>query len=195
MKITVARLYPRFVDAAGAVDALVAAGIPAADMRLVVNNAGNPFLEQDGATPERIEEATAPTSVDGAAAGAGAGAVAGGGIALLASLGLVVAPALAPLVAAGALAAAATGAAAGAAAGAAVGGLVDALLPSGLPQDRVDLFAEGLRRGAALVSVRADPEEAEEVAAILDRHGSVDPAVYTRVEDEVRGRPGPPSQA
>jgi hypothetical protein len=89
----------------------------------------------------------------------------------LAGLGLLAIPGVGPVVAAGWLVALAVGAAGGAAAGGLLGGLVG----SGISKEHAEVYAEGIRRGGTLVSVRAAEEQVARVESILDRN-AVDPA-------------------
>jgi hypothetical protein len=100
------------------------------------------------------------------------GALAGGGAGVLAGLGMLAIPGVGPVVAAGWLVALAAGAVGGAAAGGLLGGLVG----SGISKEHAEVYAEGVRCGGTLVSVRADEDDQARVEAILDR-GAVDPAV------------------
>lgn len=75
-------------------------------------------------------------------------------------------PGVGPVVAAGWLVAALTGAAVGGA----TGGLIGALSQqAGISDEEANLYAEGLRRGGALVSAKVDDGEAGRVQAIMDR--------------------------
>ena len=74
------------------------------------------------------------------------------------------------MVAAGALAATL----AGAGVGAAVGGLVGALVEAGIPREHADIYAEAVRRGGTLVTVRTDDAFSDRVSDILNRHSPVD---------------------
>jgi hypothetical protein len=158
---TLSALYDAYGDAAGAVGDLEAAGISTADISVLVNN-------QHG----HSETSNAGT---GAEAGAGVGAVVGGGAGVLAGLGMLAIPGIGPVVAAGWLIAALAGAAAGAGVGAAAGGIVGSMTTSGVPEDHAQVFAEGVRRGGALVSVRAQPDKVELIRSVLNRHSPVDP--------------------
>jgi hypothetical protein len=159
---TVARLYDNYDDAAIAVRALDAAGVPADDVSLVANNAGDRIVtHKDG-------NEAAP----GAEIGAGVGAVAGGGAGVLAGLGMLAIPGVGPVVAAGWLVALAVGAVGGAAAGGILGGLVG----SGISKEHAEVYAEGVRRGGTLVSVRTTDDEAARVETILDTN-AVNPDV------------------
>jgi hypothetical protein len=114
---------------------------------------------------------TGDTEADtGAGTGATLGTVLGGGAGLLAGLGALAIPGVGPLVAAGWLVAAVTGAGAGAAAG----GLLGALVGSGVDEKDAHVYAEGVRRGGTLLSVRAEEARLQQAEAILARHQTVD---------------------
>lgn len=159
-------LFEDYEAAAGAVDRLEAAGIPHSEISIISNR-------PDAAAPPPPPGAavTRPSDpTDGAGTGATVGTVLGGGAGLLAGLGLLAIPGLGPVVAAGWLVAAVTGAGVGAAAGGLIGGLTAA----GLSADEAETYAEGVRRGGTLVTVRADESRADGVLAILDHAGSID---------------------
>jgi hypothetical protein len=63
---------------------------------------------------------------------------------------------------------------AGTATGAVAGGLIGALVEYGVPAEEAPAYAESLRRGGTLVSVRAEKSRAQEAEAIMQRHGPVD---------------------
>ena len=111
-----------------------------------------------------------------AAAGAGVGAVIGGTGGLLAGLGVMAIPGVGPVVAAGWLAATAVGALGGAAVGGATGGIVGALTDAGVPESDAHVYAEGVRRGGALVTARVDGELVAQAEAILGDTNSVNPS-------------------
>ena len=67
----------------------------------------------------------------------------------------------------------------GAGAGAVAGGLIGALTDLGVDETQAEYYAEAVRRGAALVTVRADESRVEEVERILSDHGAFD------IEDRV----------
>lgn len=55
------------------------------------------------------------------------------------------------------------------------GGPVSGLMACGVPEGEAHVLAEGIRRGGAVVAVRADDEmEAEQAALLMNRHGAVD---------------------
>ena len=103
--------------------------------------------------------------------GAGEGAAIGGGLGLVAGLAALAIPGVGPVIAAGPVAVALTGAGFGAAAG----GLLGALNNMGIPEEDAPAFLEGIKRGAALVSLRADSDDdAERAADVMDDNGSLD---------------------
>jgi hypothetical protein len=148
-------LYDTYQEAKQTVSNLESAGISHSDISIVANGA-------DG------EHASA------AGTGAGAGAIMGGGVGLIAGLGMIAIPGLGPVVAAGWLVATAVGAVAGAASGGLIGGLVS----SGVSEKDAHVYAEGVRRGGSIVTVRVAESEVEMARTILQRHRSVD--VVTR---------------
>ena len=64
-------------------------------------------------------------------------------------------PGIGPVVGLGWLAATAVGAVTGAAVGAATGGLIGSLTEAGVSEQDAHVYAEGVRRGGTLLSVRA----------------------------------------
>ena len=157
---TVTGLFDTYEHAAGAVHALKDAGINSADISFIANS------------PQDIEETDAIG--EGATTGAELGAVLGGTGGLLAGLGLLAIPGLGPVVATGWLFAAAMGAMAGAGVGAAPGGLVGALTRAGVPESDAHVYAEGVRRGGALVTARVDEAHVETAEAILRSANGID---------------------
>src|SRR6186713_3756678 len=103
---------------------------------------------------------------EAAGAGAGVGAAVGGTAGLLTGLGLMAIPGVGPVVAAGWLVAALTGAAAGGATGGIIGALSQ---QAGVSDEEANVYAEGLRRGGALVSAKVDDADVSRVQAIMDR--------------------------
>ena len=172
---TIARLYDTHQTAAEVVRELEGAGIPDTDISLVANNRDNQYA---AAAPSRTSTAeradTESKAASGAGTGATTGAVLGGGAGLLAGLGMLAIPGVGPVVAAGWLVATLAGAGAGAAVGAAAGGLVGSLTAAGVPEREAHVYAEGVRRGSSLVTVRTDDASATRVEAILARYQPVD---------------------
>ncbi|MBA3550201.1 MAG: YsnF/AvaK domain-containing protein [Nannocystis sp.] len=185
---TVIGLFDDFQTAQNAVQSLVTRNLNRDDISIAANNTAAGYSAdalENAPEGETRKEAMA----DGAKTGAGTGAVIGTGVGgvlgLLASLGTIWIPGIGPIVAAGPLVATLTGAGIGAAAGAAVGGLVGALTQVGVPEHDAHFYAEAVRRGSALVIVRAQDEQVDDVADVLSEHGAVD--VDKRREFFLRG--------
>ena len=145
MTRTITRSYDNHETASSVVEQLEAAGISSSGVSIVGRNG-------DGET--------------NAAEGAGIGAGVGGAAGLLAGLGMLAIPGVGPVVAAGWLA--------GAVAGAAAGGLVGSFVKEGHDEDEANYYAETVRRGGSVVSVRAEPEQEAAVEAILDGATPID---------------------
>lgn len=155
---TLNQLFDNYATAKSVVTQLEAAGIPYKDISLVSHHAEN-----------RTEAG------EGAGVGAGVGAAIGAGGGLLAGLGMIAIPGIGPVVAAGWLSATLAGAVGGAVAGGTAGGLIGALIDSGVPDEEAQVYAEGVRRGGALISVKVDDEKAPVARRILaDASGGVD---------------------
>ena len=170
----VTALFERYADAQGAIERLEALGIPHADIAIVTSRSPDaPDLSAPGTTPVAGEaEANAASGAGTSTAGTGAtvGGLIGGGAGLLAGLGMLAVPGIGPVVAAGWLVSALTGAGIGAAAGGLVGGLTGA----GMNEAEAAAYAEGVRRGGTLVTVRSEEGRADQVIAALKESGSID---------------------
>lgn len=154
----VSRAYDSYAQARAAVESVEKAGIPSGDVSIVANK----YVSAEHADVE---------DVNGAVTGAGIGGALGAGAGLLAGLGMLAIPGLGPVVAAGWLASGAAVAAGGAVAGGIVGALVDA----GTNREHADIYAESVRRGGTLVTVRVPDQDAARVEALLDQYRPVDP--------------------
>ena len=172
--IAISRLYDTYDDAARAVAELERAGIAQSEISLVANNAAG-WYERDR-TPRTLPERD---RAGGAEAGAGIGATVGGIAGLLAGLGLLAIPGIGPVVAAGWLASTAAVAAAGGVAG----GLIGALTHAGVSDEDAQVYAEGVRRGGTIVTIRCPEADRARCEAILDR-AAVDLRTRTRVWEE-----------
>lgn len=175
---TVTRLFDTHTQALSAVSELEAAGFPADDISIVSNNtdnwhAGHTHPDRARGGPLGDQNGDGENDVaDGAGKGATTGGVLGAGAGLLAGLGMLAVPGLGPVVAAGWLASTVAGAAVGAVAGGATGGLLGALKEAGHSDEDANVYAEGVRRGGTLVSVRtSDGEETRAEGILLGRQG------------------------
>lgn len=161
---TFSRMYDSYGDAQVVVGDLEAAGIPHGDISLVAN------ADAHGRSAGTTTGSAAPETKSGAGGGAVLGTVLGGGAGLLAGIGALAIPGVGPVVAAGWLVATLTGAGIGAAGG----GLVGSLTGAGVSREEADVYAEGVKRGGSLVTVRADETQASRIEAILSKSGSAD---------------------
>jgi len=166
MTVTVSRLYNSYTEAREAVRNLEAAGLNDNDISIIASNADNWY------SADRKADAFPDRDLDGrddraeaAGTGAGVGAAAGATAGLLTGLGLMAIPGVGPVVAAGWL----VSTLAGATAGAATGGIIGALTQAGISKEDADVYAEGLRRGGAVVSARVADGEASRLQALMDR--------------------------
>lgn len=157
---TIVGVFNSVHDAQEAVRELESRGISRDEISIVANK---------NAVGYETMEASDKTADVVADAGIGA-AIGGVGGLLLSAAGVLTIPVIGPILAAGPIAAALTGAGIGAAAG----GLIGALTESGVPEEHAKYYAEGVRRGDVLVTVRAEESRVDRVCDILDRHNAVD---------------------
>ncbi len=190
MTKTVVGSFDTFEHARDVVAALGGMGVRHGDVNLVANDAAGRLAAgragaggtatsavgavSGGGTARDADSSEGGDMADSAAVSAGRGAVAGGVIGgaagLIASLAGLTVPGIGPLVAAGPIAAALAGAGVGAVAG----GLIGGLRQVGVSDADAESYAEAVRRGGALVIVRADDTRAEGVADAMRRHGAID---------------------
>jgi hypothetical protein len=157
MTITITRLFENYAAASQALRDLEAAGLSASDVSIVASNSDGWYSEKNSSKHDGTAQ--------GAEVGAGIGAVAGGAAGVLAGLGMLAIPGIGPVVAAGWLASMAAGAATVGVAG----GIIGALTGSGVSEEDAPVYAEGVRRGGAIVTVRVPDSELSRYEIILDR--------------------------
>ncbi|HVE51124.1 MAG TPA: hypothetical protein VNG69_16105 [Casimicrobiaceae bacterium] len=172
---TIIGSFDSFNEAHQVANDLRAAGFLDSDISIVANNASGEYRDDERVMPA-ADTRTDADDTSAAAKGAVTGAVVGGGAGLAASLAGLAIPGIGPIIAAGPIVATLAGAGTGAVAGGLLGGLVDL----GVPENDAQYYAEAVRRGGALVTVRADESRANEVTDILRDHGAVD--IEGRVE-------------
>jgi hypothetical protein len=165
MTITITRLYHSHAEARSVVEALEAADVGSRNISVVASNADEWHKEKDLATYPDKDLDGRDDRAEAAAGGAGIGAAVGGGVGALTGLGLMAIPGVGPVVAAGWLVATL----AGAAAGGATGGIIGALTQAGSTPEEAEVYAESLRRGGAVVSVRAEEADRARIAGIMER--------------------------
>jgi len=165
MTVTITRLYRSHAEAQSVVDALRAANVGERNISVLASNADE---WHKGRTPAAYPDKDfdgRDDRAEAAGAGAGIGAAVGGTVGALTGLGLLAIPGVGPIVAAGWLVATL----AGAAAGGTTGGIIGALTQAGATPEEAEVYAEGLRRGGAVVSVRADDADRARVSGVMDR--------------------------
>lgn len=160
----VTRLYDTYEMGQAAVERLTSAGVSQSEISIVANNA-----DTADSTIDRDRDGADDRS-EGAGAGVGVGATVGGAAGLLAGLGIMAIPGIGPVVAAGWLASTALGAAVGGAAG----GIIGALTQAGVSEEDANVYAEGVRRGGTLVTVRVAESDRARVESLLDQSSAVD---------------------
>ena len=131
---------------------------------------GDNAISEDGAglTDAPVERARGDDSKT--AAGAVTGGVVLGAAGLAASLMGLAIPGIGPIIAAGPIVSLLTGAGVGAVAGGLIGGLTDL----GVSHPDAENYAEAVRRGGALVTVRTDDARSARAAEIMRGHGAID---------------------
>jgi uncharacterized membrane protein len=164
MAKTVIGLFDSVDDARRVVQELLDYGFESDDISIVTRENGQYVTE-------RGDEGT-----NAVALGAGAGATVGGLGGLMVGLAALAIPGIGPVIAAGPLATTL----AGAGLGATVGGIIGALTDLGIPEEAAHYYAEGVRRGGALVSIETEDDMSDEAAKIMARYGAVD--IDERVE-------------
>jgi hypothetical protein len=147
-------IYQNSGRAEEAVDRLIAAGFPSADISVLLpdNQGSKEFAhEKNTKAPE------------GTTTGVTTGGAIGGTLGLLAGIGALAIPGVGPFIAAGPI----MGALAGLGVGGAVGGLIGALVGMGIPEYEAKRYEGRVKNGGVLLSVHCDSSDqvkrAEEV--------------------------------
>lgn len=181
MMVTLSRLFPDPASARAVLDELKAAGLPEDDIGIIAPSRSIPMENADMENAgDRIDRDGDGHDDRGQTVNrsAGIGAALGGAAGLLAGLGAFVLPGIGTVVAAGWLASTLAGAVAGGAAG----GVVGALIEAGVSENDAAGYAEGVRRGGTLITIRVMGQDREFYEDILTQRetrrvrGGVDPA-------------------
>ncbi|MEP7328484.1 MAG: hypothetical protein ABI777_04675 [Betaproteobacteria bacterium] len=166
---TVVASFDTLAAASKAATKLMAAGFMQSDINIVSNNtAFSGASVNPDARPVDNDDGVATGALAGGALGVAAGVT-------ISLMGLAI-PGIGPILAAGTLATALAGAGAGAVAG----GLIGALTDIGVPDDDAHFYAESVRRGGAVVTVRTDESRTTLAESILEAEGAID--IDERVE-------------
>ena len=171
MAKTVVGSFDSFEEAQEVLRDMQQRGFSRDDISVIANNATGKYSSQSaGVTSTRSDASTVSDTGASTATGAAAGGVLGGAAGLVVGLMGLAIPGIGPIVAAGPIAAALAGAGVGAVAGGLIGGLTGV----GVSEDDASYYAESVRRGGALVTVRAEDSRADEAASVMRNHGAVD---------------------
>jgi hypothetical protein len=146
-----------------AMDSLIRAGFPAADISVL--------LPESLGGPKDMGTEKATKAPEGVAAGATTGGVIGGTLGVLVGVGLLAIPGLGPFIAAGPIMAGL----AGLGVGGAVGGLTGALIGVGIPEFEAKRYEGRLQKGGILLSVHCDTsDEINRAKEVLKATGAED---------------------
>ena len=177
MAKTIVGSFDSFDEAQEVLRDLQQVGFSREDISVIANNATGQYSSTYASEGQGADTSSAVSDTGaGTATGAAAGGVLGGAAGLVVGLMGLAIPGIGPIVAAGPIAAALAGAGVGAVAGGLIGGLTGV----GVSEDDASYYAESVRRGGALVTVRAEDERADEAASLMRNHGAVD--IERRVE-------------
>ena len=166
MMITLSHLYADSAVARAVVDELKAAGLPEDDIGIIAPSRSVRMENADLENADDVVDRDGDGHDDRGQTinrSAGIGAALGGAAGLLAGLAAFVLPGIGAVVAAGWLASALAGAVAGGAAG----GVVGALIEAGVSENDAAGYAEGVRRGGTLVTIRVMGQDQEFYQNIL----------------------------
>jgi hypothetical protein len=166
----ISALYEDLATAQRATQDLVDSGFNPPSISIVASDTAGEYRRYIGDEEQPGKE----MADDNVAVGAGIGAAVGSIGGLLVGLGSLFIPGIGPIIAAGPLLTTLAGAGVGAGVGAIAGGLVGALVDMGVPEEEANYYAEGVRRGGALVTIQVDDEWTNQIRTILERHNPID---------------------
>ena len=156
----IAGFYRTVPDGEAARQALLDNGFTNDEVSFVAGDTRGGDLPKIGPIEEVGAEKEAPTD-----------AWIGGVVGLAAGMVAVIIPGIGPLIAAGPLA----GAIGGLGVGAATGGVIGLLRDHGVSEEEAQFYAEGVKRGGALVTVHGvSDDRADKARKILREHGAID---------------------
>jgi hypothetical protein len=155
-------LYDHLADAHKAIRDLLVGGFKRETISLLAGDTAGEY--------SRLVKGEATTKESNMWEGSTIGSIVGGLGGLLIGLGALAIPGVGPVLAAGPL----FGAFFGAAAGTVAGGLIGAFADWGIRDQEAHLYAEGVRRGGALVAVRVQSSDRLRASELLNRHNPID---------------------
>jgi hypothetical protein len=139
-------IYPTADRAEHAVDTLITAGFPSADISVLL---------PDTQSTREFAHAKETKAPEGTAVGVTTGGVIGGTLGVLAGIGALAIPGVGPFIAAGPIMAGL----AGLGVGGAVGGFVGALVGMGIPEYEAKRYEGRVKDGGTLLSVHCDTSD------------------------------------
>lgn len=163
-KTAVFGIYGNSAQAERAVDELVQAGFPSADISVLL---------QDYRGTRDFAHTKDTKAPEGTTTGVTAGGIVGGTLGVLAGIGAIAIPGVGPFIAAGPIMAGL----AGLGVGGAVGGIIGALVGMGIPEYEAKRYEGRLKSGGVLLSVHCDTsDEISRAKEILKHSGAEDVA-------------------
>jgi hypothetical protein len=139
-------IFKSSAEAERAVDTLISAGYPSADISVLL---------PDTESTREFAHAKDTKAPEGTTVGVTTGGVIGGTLGVLAGIGVLAIPGIGPFIAAGPIMAGL----AGLGLGGAVGGLVGALVGMGIPEYEAKRYEGRVRGGGTLLSVHCDSDQ------------------------------------
>lgn len=165
MEHTITALYDDFDTAYRVVDALITAGFDRDQISVIANDVDRVYTERYDVN-ERYDDTDDVSGGEGAALGAVSGAIIG--------LGAMLIPGVGPVLAAGPLLSAIIGGGVGAVAGAVTGGITASLIDFGVDEDTAHRYAEGVRRGGALVVIHTANDHRDRAMDVMNNYSPID---------------------
>lgn len=171
MSTTVVALFRNVEDANQAIGALKTHGVADSQISFLAREKIVGHLAEKVAVNDEVNKETTEGAAVGAVGGASLGMFAG----LMAGIGSLVIPGVGPVIAGSALATLFGASAAGAGVGAVTGGaLLGGLVKTGVANEDIDIYAEGIKRGGILLAASVDPEQVDTVTRLMYETGAID---------------------
>jgi uncharacterized membrane protein len=162
---TVVGLFDTYHATEQAIDALEQIGIMREQISIVARDT---VLREQGV--EAQDQATTQGAGTGAVSGTAVGGVAG----LLAGVSAIILPGIGPVLTAGTLLTVSGATALGAGVGAATGSMIGALQSANVVNADAQVYAESVRQGGIVITIRVQDDQVSSVLAALERANAVD---------------------